>query len=383
MMSIKNIIQYIFSLYIILLPIDSALSGTILPFSPINIVGIILILSLLVSIFFRYNSLRMNKFALILLFIWVLILSSSILAKTLNYPSSLIILTYSLMFILFLITNDQFNETFFHTRIIFSALIYAVIFLANFSFPNYRFTMTFGNIVDPNFAASSLIAIAGVTLYGALFQKNIIEIIIYFFILFAILITGSRTALLSIIGMSIIQIAYTKSKAIYRIFLIGILGVLLFQTFINIIDSEILRRFYLSNFQDGSGRLKIWENYFLIFKDSGIIQKLLGFGLSNSSNIYGRHFGYVKNAHNVYISLLFDLGVIGFLTIISMQMYMIIKLIKKSDVLGISIYLGLIISSLFLDMQITRYFWFINFYCYMRLKNKLRFKSTVKKMNIG
>ena len=66
-----------------------------------------------------------------------------------------------------------------------------------------------------------------------------------------------------------------------------------------------------------TGRTYIWRNYLkLLFDNPEVI--LCGVGFSNGSYFFGKFFGSIKAAHNAYIDIIMELGILGiiFLTII-------------------------------------------------------------------
>lgn len=355
-------IHFFLALFMIILPIDSSLSGTIFTFSPANIFGAVLIILLLIRTIIL-NKISLNTLVLVI-FIFILFSGISFLASNpFSLSSSLVLFTFSLLFLVFVINKDIIDKIFFSKWVLFSSAILILTYINSFSFSEYRFSLAFGNEVDPNYFASSLGLISATLLYQILKKRKILFILPYLVIILIVLESGSRGALLSMIVIALVQLFLNITKKNWLKYIIIIfVSFLVISYSLNFFNSDLINRFRLQNIQDGSGRLEIWKNYFHIFFELPIYKKILGVGISNSSVTYYQYFGYLKNTHNLYINVLIDFGLFGLVLMLIIQGMMLHRIIKSKNTLAISVYLALITSSMFLDMQITRYFWFVNIF---------------------
>mgnify|MGYP004504493371 CR=1 FL=1 len=127
--------------------------------------------------------------------------------------------------------------------------------------------------------------------------------------------TYSKSYFIVISIIALISIIYylksNNSKKKIR-FILPIAIILLFlmcQFFVTYIIPAIMQR-VTTTVDLTSGRLDIWNSYFeLACNDSWIL--LIGAGIENARNLVTPYLGRPEAAHNVYIELLFDCGIIG------------------------------------------------------------------------
>lgn len=82
-----------------------------------------------------------------------------------------------------------------------------------------------------------------------------------------------------------------------------------------------------------TGRTVIWKQYLIIFHNNPIVL-LTGAGASNSEVLYANNFGKITAAHNAYIELLGDLGIVCIiiLSIFLRDLFLCIKKIANSSI---------------------------------------------------
>lgn len=156
------------------------------------------------------------------------------------------------------------------------------------------------------------------------------------FILFAFLLTGKRGPLLFIIiSMAFVYLVQQKDRqAIIRFIKLGIAGVVLWMAFlfsakyIPAVESIILKNEELSNGASGGllhGRLSLWTYAIDMFKQSPII----GNGYWSYAAYAEENDAITTSAHNFYLQVLTELGIIGLVMYIVAFVSGIVICIKK------------------------------------------------------
>lgn len=183
--------------------------------------------------------------------------------------------------------------------------------------------LIFGNIykanvlVDRNYQACFFL-ICTLQTVSLLIDRNIRWNLLYkaiclltvFLDSYIIVVGASRTAFLSLIISGIIYFLLNIKRFKKFILISIILGIMiLFLARTGIFDF-VLERFTLSNVSTGNGRKELWINYLNGYLEGNFWQILLGRGL------VGQTF-YGKAAHNLFISILYSFGGVGFLLIMN------------------------------------------------------------------
>lgn len=170
------------------------------------------------------------------------------------------------------------------------------------------------------------------------FKRKYLMLILAGLFMFVILITASKKALLFPIAIySIFKLISGKDKQlIFNIIVIFIISALALWAILNIpvlyemigyrIDSMLNGFFGDEEDMDGSThtRMILMELGMMVFPD----RPLLGHGVCNFIAIYHSYFPekYAVYAHNNYIELMVDLGVVGLVLYYIFYLYLIIKL---------------------------------------------------------
>jgi putative inorganic carbon (hco3(-)) transporter len=240
-----------------------------------------------------------------------------------------------------------------------------------------RLTITlFDKQADPNHLFVSMVLPLGALIMFInskdISQKNK-NIGILLLLLFAVILilSGSRGALLSTTFVFLywfIKDGLKLKKLLILLFLVALLVIVYY-----FLPSFLLERYSVNNVIEygGTGRLDIWKVGFNAFLHSIYI----GYGFGTFSDVYDIYvgktyidafWGYSKAAHNTFLRMAVELGIIGlflFLWIIVQH----IKLRKidyyKNDLVNQSRYIanmgivGIIIGCLSLDVILFKYFW--------------------------
>lgn len=180
----------------------------------------------------------------------------------------------------------------------------------------------FGNMVEENYTAAYMSFICLFNIFYFIYGKNKIISLICFFVTFlGILFTGSRAAFISVTIASSLIILFqfifstkiTIKRKIVYLLVIGMIALFFINNLENILPEFIYNRFFVKSLADKSNniRLQIW-NYAL---EHIWNRPLFGYGIGNFS--YYLSAIYQDNstviAHNTFIDILMDVGIIGFL----------------------------------------------------------------------
>ncbi|MPM18912.1 hypothetical protein SDC9_65330 [bioreactor metagenome] len=219
--------------------------------------------------------------------------------------------------------------------------------------------------------------ITGLYLYNK--NKNKILFISQLLIVYAVVLTYSRTGFISLIFVTIYY-AWSQLKGLkrYAVIFLFILGFIVVSPYLYQFWHNVGFQFYTSTGKlDLSGRDLIWSTGLNIFKDSDKI--LFGFGIDSFSfELDKKLFG--ANAHNVFLKVLFELGIIGifFFLLLLINILSNIYLLRKYDKITVLLFLVLLFSFMTLSWIYTINVWIfivlLQRYSTLELQNNLRKK---------
>lgn len=191
---------------------------------------------------------------------------------------------------------------------------------------------------DPNYL-STIIGMGVITSLIQLFnakKSGVISNLIYVFVILvslsAQILLASRGGLLAVCTSSMILLMLTKSKPIYKILIILILGIFIFYLYNN--DYFRLLEYRISHDSgNGSGRTEIWSKKISDFFSLNFIQLIFGIGYEKSLLLggYGYKGGY--GFHNDFVAILCNYGIIGLITFVGALIYPIKKAWKQKRLL--------------------------------------------------
>lgn len=214
-----------------------------------------------------------------------------------------------------------------------------------------------GSFEDPNLYACYLFIGFGLCIYlKELKKENIlsIEIIV---IIIAILLTGSRGALVTLGCIALILLMKLKRKnKIGIIIIISLLVIIAFKT--GFFETILNRVEFLGD--KGDVRFKLWEIGFKL----SLLNPFFGVGIGNF--IYAGNYIFDENisnlTHNTYLNILSENGVIVFLIFFSIYMFFLRKMCsKKYKNLGLLISLvSVLVFFLSLNLENFRCIWALN-----------------------
>ncbi len=180
------------------------------------------------------------------------------------------------------------------------------------------------NIVNLKPATIGLISLP-VFIYPLVYRINIIRLILMGVASLLIILTGSRTAILSII--TIIIFIFSIKRPIYLILSI-VMGMCIAFFHLETIQYINDRILYLDDYYRGlsslSGRWDLWAEFWKIFEKSPIV----GYGF-RMTDIF-LESKEVASAHNAYLSSLVETGIVGTTFLLSAVFLTMINLAKKT-----------------------------------------------------
>ncbi|MBM6653401.1 O-antigen ligase family protein [Faecalitalea cylindroides] len=319
------------------------------------------ILSIILYILFTKRKMQLNNIHFILI-MWVIYYFSSLIwgANTDFAQAKMYINTIISMSILFvLLTSSTFSEKFISYFIklyyLFSVIL-GIVSLFSFTYigaGTRRVALLFGNYIDPNNQVALLAVGTAIALNQLFFLKNNKRKILDFMALIinaiGILLTGSRSGIIIIAAQILISFfllwRYSNKKTFFCkwivIILLVIVGLILIFRFL---PTEIIDRLF------GIGDLKFTDG------TDREIRWLTGLHIWEQHPLFGNGWGTFES-HNTFLTILIDIGVIGFCLLLAMILNIMKKLIKNKNTLGIYLLLTGLIPSFFIGAQNKRFFW--------------------------
>lgn len=227
-----------------------------------------------------------------------------------------------------------------------------------------------GLMTDPNHFGIMLAFCVGILISFCIYYKSNFKIILLLFniilLLISIFFTFSRTGYITIFAMLIISLILLKNDRISIVFglsiLIGGILVISISTLGDDLINVLRDRFDLDRVITQRG--DILDNCIYLLND--IFYLLFGVGFNNFSIVFF-NIDYIEgfNAHNSWIQYLNELGILGFICFLLIQIYIIInafKLIystnKLVSMLGLwyfSALIGIYIASFFYNFMGWQY----------------------------
>lgn len=150
----------------------------------------------------------------------------------------------------------------------------------------------------------------------------------------SLLLSGSRNSIVTVLIFILSRYIFKKSITL------GIITFILFALLYQIVDfnvEQIILSLGLGNFfrvdtlKNGSGRLVAWEFAFLQIKES----IYLGRGINYTEWIYAKYFAYLNKlghqgaAHNAYLTIWLDTGLLGLISYLTGLFALFIRLAKS------------------------------------------------------
>lgn len=214
----------------------------------------------------------------------------------------------------------------------------------------------FGTQNDPNNCAVFLCIGISIAVYSLVTEKRmkILSIAVVLINSYGVLLSGSRMGfvLLGVIASTVVLIPNTKDKFIiktfiYKLFIISLvfaIGRWIINRYLPVASLERMLAF--EEYSDGSGRMLKWSLAIEGFKE----RPVFGWG-------WGGYDFVGSVIHNTYLTMLCDVGLVGFLLFIIPLIQLAFYLLKNKCQLGILLLVNGLVSGFFLDAINKRFFW--------------------------
>lgn len=337
-----------------------------LQFLTLGGVGIVRYLNIIVLILFSIPIIRgkekiilKKQFILLILFIIYLgitMLWSKDLSRVLNSA-----IMYTLMFITYILVTNQkpnFKEIKLILMII-ACLSTIIATLITFDISTYdiagrKTLLILGKSADPNFLSINIIfsIICTLNLIMKKYYCKILIIVSLIIQLFSIIKMGSRNAMVCLTIAITIYFFYSiknNSKDLLKFIMIIMIGIIVIYIGLSTLPDNIIQRLNIYEAIDNgaNGRFGIWRRALDIQLDS-VFRLIFGFGAGQMPIL-------IDYAHNFYIELLFEYGVIG-LVIMSLFIFNS-YLMSKKDSFKKSLLVYMLIASMTLSTDRSTLFW--------------------------
>ena len=191
-------------------------------------------------------------------------------------------------------------------------------------------------------------------------------------ILLAILLTGSRGGLLAlIVGLTACVIKVNNGIKVRTIIVSAVLVLTLLIVMQYFLSEGIASRFTLNSVisSGGTGRFLIWEHIIDAFKDSNIFRELFGYGYSMQARVLQNTWGFYTAAHNDFLQVLLDLGVVGLIVYIRFWVKSISYAIRVNRYIELGLLFTLLFSSMSMEILVKKMLWLVIYLVFVPTKD--------------
>lgn len=331
---------------------------------------------ILIFLFFlpHFRSIKIYAHEVILLLFYIYCSASAIYGYDLAHSFRFVfgaclfvLLFFILKIFLSLVTPSDFKKGFFLLGKVYFSL----------SFMLYIFgVLNFNNLNEHDLYAGVYIERGFIRMTGLSFDPNMFGITLIPFLFFFLMsknlrwfLFGSALLILSFsrgawVAFFLGLIVFYFMQGIHRSFKLTILLLLFFSICLlfyryDIFSFGVLIDSRLKNISDGSGRYEIWMNAINLFLEKPIG----GWGIFSFRPLNLSLWGNDRFAHNTYIEILVETGILGILLFLLFLFFVFVRLYsvyKKHKDFGFLIpsYFGLLTGLLFLSLYINNLFLF-------------------------
>jgi O-antigen ligase len=223
---------------------------------------------------------------------------------------------------------------------------------------------------DPNICALAML----IMFFYFLYQKGLLAKVLMLFSGAAVILTLSRGGFIAILAglFATFIIAEAKSKFKIIAFFSGIvfLAVLVISSNYEFFSLFIEKR--INGIESGGGRFEVWGNALELFYK----KPLFGYGIFSFVDLSNNVYGIAKYAHNTYLEVLVETGLVGFVIFLFFICITIVTSYKNSLNLPHARFLFPLNVSFFvciigLSMYINTIFWFLLLINFLVARRKL------------
>lgn len=138
------------------------------------------------------------------------------------------------------------------------------------------------------------------------------------------------------ISANVISDSLATAKKLLKLLIVVIVIVSIGFYIIDRMNLEVIQRLMLLKGDGGSGRIRIWECVYDQFKESSFMKKLFGHGF-HAVSLKVRPLGVARFAHNSFLEIMYDYGVLGLCTLLVFMSRIVIdafRMLKHKFVLA-------------------------------------------------
>ena len=357
--------SYFFALYLLLLPISTALAGIIGKTSLLNyIVAIYFTLAFFETLILRV--LRMKKSLRFIYYYYLYTLAS--LLWGISSPSTWMLTTFLTSVLVFSIASvscysDKEKRLFLRAIYLSAFVAIAAAIWTILYHRSYRLYVTITSTMDPNDFGCGLGIITSLYLLTAMeTRRKISSILVLVCVAVMIVLTGSRGALLMFIGILAVYFFLFMRGSKITNYMLVILALLFFLImFSDSLPTYLQDRLQLSSvIQDGgAGRMAIWKAALIKYSQSNFFRMLFGYGYGGfrqSVRYYSGRMNTFYQAHSMYVNELIEGGFVGMTLLLSAFFQAFCYAWREKNYLGYLSLLGFLIEGITLDSQNYRIF---------------------------
>lgn len=210
---------------------------------------------------------------------------------------------------------------------------------------------------DPNEFAALMILPLFVLFDKLLLKQNVVYIILFSLFVFIILSTGSRGAFISIFIAFVIY--FFRNFSLKRASLLFALTALTIYTTINYLPENIFLRIFSEGAMVGTqelerGRFFVWQ---IIITNIIPNMPLFGYGSGISGEIIAKYTGYIIGAHNTYLRMILEFGILGLPVFLYFLSKLFILAKKEKNIAKTYLLIAILLIVFFLDANFKKYLW--------------------------
>lgn len=370
-----RIISILIAVYCALIPLENVLAAS-LGGSVNKYIGIAIIISIL--IWKSYSSSRLN-FSIrgllpILSFAFFALLSVAwTTGETGNsyYNIMLNMTVFTIVFVQYPIREDELVYT--YVLMVIVGIVLSLLLITGSQFASInnisggRMTLTFGGlqIDNNNLAVSLFIPIVCSVNFIINSNRLIVKLInsaSLILMMYAVLVTGSRGGLLAgVVGLTVYAIKNSNTVRVRTIILWAALGGILLILIQYFLSEGLSGRFSIADViqSGGTGRTIIWSHCLDAYKNSNPFRQLFGYGYSMEAQILHQTWGPYTSAHNDFLQVLLDLGLIGEFLYVSFWINSIKQALKTERYVVLALVIVMLVSSLSMEVLVKKMFWLV------------------------
>ena len=368
---INHLSTYGLALFFFLVPFEYPLADLI-SISPLRIVSLLAMGLAVLDIFIQERMRFDYRFLYVLAWLLYCLITSFWAIDQARFQSYFsLYMNNALMFLLF--ATISFNK--YETKILKKAMVCGVVALLLYMtfvpgaviYSDYqnRLTLNAGKDgLDQNYLAALMLIAFGLVFYSFCNNQQkralkVLSIVFCLAIAYYILLTGSRSGLISLLLIMLLNINMSWKTRLSIGVPVVLLLVVVFPIVAQYIPQRLLERFSLSALtgqeSESGTRLVIWGKALESLQG---VELLFGYGTGASQTIIGNVLenGMDMAIHNHYLAMLVEFGVIGFCLINYPILKMYKMLFKKDRAVAIG-FTGILLMSFFVDVVTTKFFW--------------------------